>query len=51
VYGSPDGPYFMLPGLGPTVLIDRGGDFVVILSMTISGQRRSLGGSFRHCAS
>ena len=22
VYGSPDGPYFMLPGLGPTVLID-----------------------------
>lgn len=28
VYGSPDGPYLMLPGLGPTVVIDRGGDFV-----------------------
>lgn len=28
VYGTPNGPYFMLPGLGPTVAIDRGGDFV-----------------------
>lgn len=28
VYGSPNGPYVMLPGLGPTVVIDRGGDFV-----------------------
>lgn len=28
VYGVPDGPYLMLPGLGPTVVIDRGGDFV-----------------------
>ncbi|WP_241971751.1 VacJ family lipoprotein [Aliidiomarina sanyensis] len=28
VYGVPDGPYIMLPGLGPTVVIDRGGDFV-----------------------
>ncbi|RUO26350.1 hypothetical protein CWE09_06470 [Aliidiomarina minuta] len=28
VYGTPDGPYVMLPGLGPTVVIDRGGDFV-----------------------
>lgn len=25
-YGVPDGPYIMLPGAGPTVLIDRGGD-------------------------
>lgn len=28
VYGVPDGPYVMLPGAGPTVIIDRGGDFV-----------------------
>ena len=28
VWGTPDGPYVMLPGLGPTVVIDRGGDFV-----------------------
>ncbi|TRW50552.1 VacJ family lipoprotein [Aliidiomarina halalkaliphila] len=28
VYGAPDGPYLMLPALGPTVVIDRGGDFV-----------------------
>lgn len=28
VWGSPDGPYVMLPGAGPTVIIDRGGDFV-----------------------
>jgi len=26
VYGVPQGPYIMLPGAGPTVLIDRGGD-------------------------
>lgn len=28
VYGVPDGPYIMLPGIGPTVIIDRGGDAV-----------------------
>ncbi|RUO30270.1 VacJ family lipoprotein [Aliidiomarina soli] len=28
VWGSPDGPYIMLPGIGPTVVVDRGGDFV-----------------------
>lgn len=28
VWGTPDGPYVMLPGLGPTVVIDRGGDLV-----------------------
>lgn len=28
VYGAPDGPYIMLPALGPTVVIDRGGDLV-----------------------
>lgn len=28
VWGVPDGPYVMLPGLGPTVVIDRGGDLV-----------------------
>lgn len=28
VWGTPDGPYVMLPGMGPTVVIDRGGDFV-----------------------
>ena len=28
VWGTPDGPYVMLPGLGPTVVTDRGGDFV-----------------------
>lgn len=28
VYGVPDGPYIMLPGAGPTVVIDRGGDVV-----------------------
>ncbi|WP_331458486.1 MlaA family lipoprotein [Aliidiomarina indica] len=28
VYGAPDGPYLMLPGVGPTVVLDRGGDFV-----------------------
>ncbi|EGN74668.1 surface lipoprotein [Idiomarina sp. A28L] len=28
VYGVPDGPYIMLPGIGPTVIIDRGGDTV-----------------------
>ena len=27
-WGTPDGPYVMLPGLGPTVVIDRGGDLV-----------------------
>src|SRR5690554_402341 len=27
-YGVPQGPYFMLPAAGPTVLIDRGGDVV-----------------------
>lgn len=26
VYGVPQGPYIMLPGAGPTVLIDRGGE-------------------------
>lgn len=25
-YGVPQGPYIMLPGIGPTVAIDRGGD-------------------------
>lgn len=28
VWGTPDGPYVMLPGMGPTVVIDRGGDLV-----------------------
>ncbi|MCC5880426.1 MAG: VacJ family lipoprotein [Idiomarina sp.] len=28
IWGTPDGPYVMLPGFGPTVVIDRGGDFV-----------------------
>lgn len=28
VWGVPDGPYVMLPGLGPTVVIDRGGDLI-----------------------
>ncbi|RUO37377.1 hypothetical protein CWE13_05305 [Aliidiomarina shirensis] len=28
VYGVPDGPFIMLPGIGPTVIIDRGGDTV-----------------------
>ncbi|RTE86774.1 VacJ family lipoprotein [Lysobacter sp. N42] len=28
VYGMPAGPYVMLPAAGPTVLADRGGDFV-----------------------
>ncbi|RUO18318.1 hypothetical protein CWE08_11740 [Aliidiomarina iranensis] len=28
VYGVPDGPFIMLPGIGPTVVIDRGGDAV-----------------------
>lgn len=28
VYGVPDGPYIMLPGAGPTVIIDRGGDVI-----------------------
>ncbi|WP_113908218.1 MlaA family lipoprotein [Aliidiomarina celeris] len=28
VYGVTEGPYFMLPGVGPTVVIDRGGDLV-----------------------
>lgn len=28
VYGVPNGPYIMLPGAGPTVAIDRGGDLV-----------------------
>ncbi|RUO49387.1 VacJ family lipoprotein [Pseudidiomarina donghaiensis] len=27
-YGVPDGPYLMLPGMGPTVPVDRGGDVV-----------------------
>lgn len=27
-YGVPDGPFLMLPGLGPTVPVDRGGDTV-----------------------
>ncbi|RUO61664.1 VacJ family lipoprotein [Pseudidiomarina marina] len=27
-YGVADGPYLMLPGLGPTVVVDRGGDVV-----------------------
>jgi len=27
-YGMPDGPFLMLPGLGPTVPVDRGGDVV-----------------------
>lgn len=27
-WGTPDGPYVMLPGLGPTVVVDRGGDLV-----------------------
>lgn len=27
-WGTPDGPYVMLPGMGPTVVIDRGGDLV-----------------------
>lgn len=25
-WGVPDGPYLMLPGIGPTVVLDRGGD-------------------------
>lgn len=28
VYGVPQGPYIMLPGAGPTVVLDRGGDLV-----------------------
>ena len=28
VYGVPDGPYIMVPGAGPTVVIDRGGDAI-----------------------
>ena len=27
-WGVMDGPYVMLPGLGPTVVVDRGGDYV-----------------------
>ena len=28
VWGVSDGPYLMLPGMGPTVVLDRGGDVV-----------------------
>lgn len=46
VYGVTTGPYIMLPGAGPTVVTDRGGDFVddlvwpaPILSWQVSAAR------------
>lgn len=51
VYGVPDGPYVMLPGAGPTVIIDRGGDFIdgyvwpaTILSWPVSIARYAIRG-------